>query len=80
MPVSISACFNPRAREGRDGRPWPSSRATRCFNPRAREGRDRGPDARRRQWAGFNPRAREGRDLARSAAYLYKVVFQSTRP
>ena len=36
-----SNCFNPRAREGRDGSfissPAPNSR---CFNPRAREGRD----------------------------------------
>ena len=34
-------CFNPRAREGRDGVPLPNlPNLPNCFNPRAREGRD----------------------------------------
>ena len=35
-----AACFNPRAREGRDCALSGVGSARSCFNPRAREGRD----------------------------------------
>ena len=34
------ACFNPRARVGRDAPPLPRANTPACFNPRARVGRD----------------------------------------
>ena len=57
-------CFNPRARDGREGcRPKSQTRYLR-FNPRARDGRElkcRDIWARHR---GFNPRARDGREAS----------------
>jgi len=47
MTTGQTACFNPRAREGRDRREVRQLPRHGGFNPRAREGRDR-PDTRRR--------------------------------
>ena len=56
------ACFNPRARAGRDstGRRFPL--CSNGFNPRARAGRDSAGSRNTRHRRGFNPRARAGRD------------------
>ena len=40
MSSTLSQCFNPRVREGRDTPCAPSHRHGGCFNPRVREGRD----------------------------------------
>ena len=58
-----SGCFNPRAREGRDGPAVLPHGRRHSFNPRAREGRDITGPIRSAIRDGFNPRAREGRDI-----------------
>ncbi len=60
--ASEHACFNPRAREGRDGVTNTKDNENECFNPRAREGRDEPPNNNETRTNSFNPRAREGRD------------------
>ena len=74
------ACFNPRAREGRDPLATPRKWWSACFNPRAREGRDRYPAGYHCAVPGFNPRAREGRDFSCSQVPISFRGFQSTRP
>ena len=80
-PHPHAACFNPRARTGRDlPRLWKAKSGS-GFNPRARTGRDspRGwwPD---RAHSCFNPRARTGRDELADRLRAAIGVFQSTRP
>ena len=77
---AYSMSFNPRARVGRDMRPYRNCRHLGSFNPRARVGRD--PWVRSRppiNWC-FNPRARVGRDGADQSATSDAQRFQSTRP
>ena len=38
--MQLPMCFNPRVREGRDGRGAHLPQWRLCFNPRVREGRD----------------------------------------
>src|SRR5690554_4302622 len=63
LAVFTVSRFNPRAREGRDGRLQIRNITAKGFNPRAREGRDRGLSAPCGRTECFNPRAREGRDI-----------------
>ena len=77
------ACFNPRARAGRDAASPPAPTCGRCrFNPRARAGRDLRPaDELVSCSTCFNPRARAGRDQGgRTRGPTSRCVFQSTRP
>ena len=67
--------FNPRAREGRDGRSGDGVSVTVTFNPRAREGRDCPPLRQSAASTSFNPRAREGRDADWRAAGLALQAF-----
>ena len=62
------ACFNPRARVGRDSATRSATASTPSFNPRARVGRDGRRRRRPLHGRGFNPRARVGRDCDCSPA------------
>ena len=63
-PVTEGSGFNPRAREGRDGKAERLEHHVGGFNPRAREGRDAKLPLSAPYTICFNPRAREGRDLS----------------
>ena len=67
--------FNPRAREGRDGRAPRARCGRRRFNPRAREGRDLSRSCGPGTGRGFNPRAREGRDTERRSWTRCRLCF-----
>ena len=69
-----SACFDPRARAGRDALAPCGSGASSCFDPRARAGRDNAGCTDTRPHRSFDPRARAGRDI-RSA----RCMARSTR-
>jgi len=56
------ACFNPRARMGRDRAGFTYPTESSSFNPRARMGRDNRKCAHAVHTGCFNPRARMGRD------------------
>ncbi len=62
--TSLSGCFNPRAREGRDASDRHLTPKEKRFNPRAREGRDPSGSKPPVGMGCFNPRAREGRDAS----------------
>ena len=38
--ISLSSCFNPRARDGREDNEHQAHNRKQCFNPRARDGRE----------------------------------------
>ena len=76
----MGASFNPRARDGRDGRLADNAGSGRGFNPRARDGRDRHRSLIRTCCSRFNPRARDGRDCVSGINKWIKKWFQSTRP
>ena len=80
LPLRRQACFNPRAREGRDGIAPTTSPSPPCFNPRAREGRDllavvELVDARQ-----VSIHAPVKGATSWPPPLLYLSVFQSTRP
>jgi len=75
-----AACFNPRARMGRDACRHAACPRPGCFNPRARMGRDGMCLGGGKDKESFNPRARMGRDWATSSHDPPRVRFQSTRP
>jgi len=58
----IGACFNPRARVGRDRVLEEATMSSKRFNPRARVGRDSKTLKAKAVKGCFNPRARVGRD------------------
>ena len=55
-------CFNPRTREGCDGKLIAALESSECFNPRTREGCDRKLTRAGFRLKCFNPRTREGCD------------------
>ena len=55
--------FNPRSREGSDGRLRPPTGMHRNFNPRSREGSDHDRGRCEGNGDDFNPRSREGSDI-----------------
>ncbi len=67
-------CFNPRAREGRDGMMSRMYFGSASFNPRAREGRDHERHSPKAYIFSFNPRAREGRDQRFMSGWLFLSV------
>ena len=77
---SASACFNSRAREGRDLSPSARLSQRSRFNSRAREGRDSTAWGHRERQGRFNSRAREGRDMRRGGRSPRAYPFQFTRP
>ncbi len=68
------ACFNPRARTGRDAMDEIAARRRMGFNPRARTGRDVGVSGPTVVVDGFNPRARTGRDRLHGVGCANQVV------
>ena len=78
LKIATGACFNPRARVGRDrGRPGTPCRRSR-FNPRARVGRDQISSRIILTRSSFNPRARVGRDgPARRRLSVHRVSIHA---
>ena len=66
--------FNPRSREGSDGRHYRSICQRRNFNPRSREGSDERFVRMQCSLRNFNPRSREGSDYDITKALLYMRI------